>query len=103
MKHVIYSGEHLVTGNAVADALMEYATVVVRNQTSATVVIPTLAMNGSVVDRAILIGPATQIETSDINGTDPDEEERYPVPQFPPIGGKGAPAPADAFPTLPVD
>lgn len=91
----------LVTGSAVADALLEYAQIVIRNGTSSTVTIPILATNGVVEHRSILIGPATQIETQDADGVTDDELNRFPVPAFTPIGGKGAPADIEPLPGMP--
>jgi hypothetical protein len=101
MKHVIYGGEPLVTGSAVADALLEYSMVVVRNGTSVPVTIPILSANGSIEQRSILLGPATQLETQDVDGSNDEEEARFPVPRFPAVGGKGIPADLDPLPELP--
>lgn len=101
MKHVIYGGEPLVTGSDVADALLAYSEVVVRNGTSVSVTIPILSSNGVIERRSILLGPATQLETQDIDGSNADELTRFPVPHFPAVGGKGIPADLDPLPELP--
>ena len=101
MKQLSIGHDTLVTGSAVADALLGYAQIVIRNGTSSTVTIPTLAANGIIEERSILIGPATQIETKDVDGVTDDEESRFPVPAFTPIGGKGAPADIEPLPGMP--
>lgn len=101
MKQLRIGQDTLVTGSAVADALLEYAQIVIRNGTSATVTIPILATNGMVDQRSILIGPATQLETQDVDGVTDDELNRFPVPKFTPIGGKGAPADLEPLPGMP--
>lgn len=101
MKEISIGQDCLVTGSAVADALLAYAQIVVRNGTSSTVSIPVLAPNGVVEERSILIGPATQLVVQDVDGVTDDELARFPVPAFYPIGGKGAPADLAPLPGLP--
>lgn len=101
MKEVILATDTLTTGSAVADALLDYTQVVIRNATSVTVTIPILAANGVIEDRTILLGPATQIETRDVDGVTDDELSRFPVPSFTPVGGRGAPAHLEPLPGMP--
>lgn len=101
MKEVILATDTLITGSAVADALLDYAEVVIRNATSVSVTIPILAGNGTTEQRTILLGPATQIETRDVDGVTENELDRFPVPAFTPVGGRGAPANLEPLPGLP--
>ncbi|HXD61075.1 MAG TPA: hypothetical protein VN619_04015 [Lacisediminihabitans sp.] len=102
MRRVTYAGEALMTGSAVAEALLDYAQYVIRAETSVSVSVPVLEQNGVVVDRTILLGPATQLESRYADGIVGDEEaRRFPVPAFPPVGGKGMPADIEPLPEYP--
>lgn len=110
MKRLKYSGYELITSSAVATAVMEYSTYVVRSGTSVAVDIPVLETDGAVRTHTLLIGPATQFDASDVDERDGDQEARFEVPRFPPIGGKAAPNPpgeidahAFAVEDLPLD
>jgi hypothetical protein len=64
MKRISYSGEVLVTGDEIADALVEYAAVLARADSSDSVTIPTLTDSG-LHPVTFLIGPASQIVVTD--------------------------------------
>lgn len=61
MDRIHYAGNSVLTGSAIAAALLEYAEVLAKAGTSATVDIPTLEEDGSVGRSKLLIGPASQL------------------------------------------
>jgi len=61
MKAIHYAGETVLTGDAIADALVVYAGALARRETAATVEIPVRYPDGSVNRAGILLGPASQI------------------------------------------
>jgi hypothetical protein len=61
MKAIHYAGETLLTGDAIADALVLYAGALARRETAATVEIPVRFADGSVNSASVLLGPASQI------------------------------------------
>jgi hypothetical protein len=97
MKRITYNGEALVTGTQVSDALVHYVTHVSALATAVAIDIPVLESNGTVQAHTLLLSVATQLKVVDVDGSTADEEsERFPVPEFPPIGGQGfAVAPQD--------
>jgi hypothetical protein len=64
MKRISYSGEVLVTGDEIADALVAYAAVLARADSSDSITIPTLTDSGE-HPVTFLIGPASQIVVTD--------------------------------------
>lgn len=93
MKRINYAGDSLVTSSAVADALLEFATHV---GSSVTVQIPVLEESGKIAPHTLLIGPASQLDVFDVDGLSAEKEaELFTVPDFPPVGGKAIPQPAD--------
>jgi hypothetical protein len=96
MKQVNYDGHSLVTGSAVADALVTYAANVARMDTSTTVEIPVLEEGGQVGTHTLLLTTATALEVRPADDTDAEAEaERFPVPKFTPVGGKAIPIPPE--------
>ena len=97
MRRVNYGAESLVTGNDAADALMDYASFVMRMHTSVAIQILALETNGSIRTHTLLLGPATQLDIFDIDGGESEEREneRFPVPRFPEIGGTAAAVPSE--------
>jgi hypothetical protein len=61
MDRIHYAGNSVLTGSAIATALLEYAEVLAKAGTSATVDIPILEEDGSVGRSKLLIGPASQL------------------------------------------
>lgn len=72
MDRVHYAGTSIVTGTAVAHALLDYAQALGQIGASATVKIPTLNEDGSRGRSEILIGPSSQL-ISDEWDSDHDE------------------------------
>ncbi|WP_349897209.1 hypothetical protein [Parafrigoribacterium soli] len=102
MRRVTYAGEVLLTGSAVADALLNYAQYVIRAGTSVSIEIPVLEKDGKIVSRTILLGPATQLHSGYADGVSSEEErQRFPIPTFVPVGGKGMPSDIQPLPEYP--
>lgn len=93
MKRVNYDGQGLVTGDAVAEALGDYAAAVARMDAGTTVEIPVLEPDGSVSIHTLLLTSATSLAVEPYDGPSypsvvESEDSRFPVPEFRPIGGK---------------
>lgn len=61
MDRIHYAGDSVLTGTAIAQAVLEYAHALAVAGTSATVVIPTVNADGSRGRSELLIGPASQL------------------------------------------
>lgn len=87
MKRITYGGGSIVTGSAVAAALLEYATQISSNANSATVDIPVLEDDGTTSIHTLLVGPTTQFDVTDAEGISvPDEAASFPAPELPVLG-----------------
>lgn len=64
MKAIHYAGETVLTGDAIADALVLYAAALARRESAAAVDIPVRYPDGSVNRASVLLGPASQIVTA---------------------------------------
>jgi hypothetical protein len=97
MKRITYNGEPLITGTDVADALVHYVTHVAGMAAAIAIDLPVLEANGTVHPHTVILSAATQLGISDVDGlAGQDEGARFPVPQFPPVGGHAfAVAPED--------
>jgi hypothetical protein len=97
MKQITYNGEPLVTGTDVSDALVHYVTHVAATASAVAIDVPVLEKDGTVQTHTVLLSVATQLKVVDVAGSTTDDElARFPVPEFPPIGGQGyAVAPHD--------
>jgi len=104
MKRIAYAGQAYSTGTGVAEALTQYATVVSRIGTSVAVDIPVQEDNGTVGIRTFLLNSTTQFVLDDIDGVSSEEDElaRFPIPEFPAIGGKAEPAIGEKLDSFPV-
>ena len=81
MKRILYSGGSVVTGDRVADAVLEYASELARQESSDTLQIPSVSDAGTAGHTQLLLGPASQfiveeVETSVDDPTDADLVER---------------------------
>lgn len=105
MKRISYAGGSIITGSAVAEALLEFTTKVASDATSVAVDIPVLESDGETTTHTILLGPSTQFDVSDVDLLSAEEEARlFPVPELPTNGVVAAAKPsaqadedADAF------
>lgn len=87
MKRITFPGGSIVTGAAVADAILAYVTEMAHNANSVTLDVPVLEPNGKVSTHTLLVGPASQLDVADVDGMAAEEEaERFPAPEFPPPG-----------------
>ena len=105
MKRISYAGGSIITGSAVAEALLEFATNVASDANSVAVDIPVLESDGETTTHTILLGPSTQFDVSEVDLLSAEEEARlFPVPDLPTNGNVAAAKPsaqaeedADAF------
>ena len=72
MHRIHYAGDSIVTGSAIAGALLDYAQALAHVSESATVEIPALMKDGRVSVAEVLIGPASQLSSQEEPG-DHDE------------------------------
>lgn len=68
MHRIHYAGDSIVTGTAIARALLDYAQALSQVGASATVEVPTIEPDGGPGRAELLIGPASQLSA---------HEERY--------------------------
>lgn len=60
MKRILYSGGTVVTGDQVADAVLEYASELARQESSDTLNVPSVTEAGVLGHTQLLLGPASQ-------------------------------------------
>ncbi len=72
MQRIFYTTESLVTGDEIARALLEYAGALARANTAETVSIPIRRPDGTTIRATLLVGPASQLVSEDL---DPDGQE----------------------------
>lgn len=63
MRYVRYAGEELLTGDAIAEAVVQLAEALVANHSAAHVRIPVQLVDGVVGEATLLVSPATQLVT----------------------------------------
>ncbi|PZE26542.1 MULTISPECIES: hypothetical protein [unclassified Curtobacterium] len=73
MRSIDYSDAHVLTGDAIADAVVDYAAELAHQATAEPVRIPARAADGSVVHVSLLVGPASEIVLSDVPDADGEE------------------------------
>lgn len=61
MKLIHYAGDELITGDAIADAVLEYAAALARTEGSVTLEVPVRFPDGHSASAVMLIGPASQL------------------------------------------
>jgi hypothetical protein len=73
MKRILYSGGTVVTGDQVADAILEYAGELARHESSDTLDVPTITETGLAGHTQLLLGPASQfvVEEYETSSDDP--------------------------------
>jgi hypothetical protein len=84
VKHIAYAETQFGTDDRLADLVLEYATLLARNGSADTVVVPGRIGTGDVEDIALLVGPASQITAwsddepfeADVSGATADIERR---------------------------
>jgi len=72
MRRIVYAGTAFYTGDALAEAVMEYARALARHGIADTVFVPGRTMQGERDRIEILLGPASQIvsEPADLDGAE---------------------------------
>jgi hypothetical protein len=73
MRRIVYAGGTFITGDEVADALLDYAAVLANLERAATISVPAIGESGP-TEVKVLVGPASQVlsEASDHAGPEPD-------------------------------
>ena len=61
MHRIHYAGDSVLTGSAIARALIEYAEMLAKAATATTLGIPTREPDGSIGSTTMLVGPASQL------------------------------------------
>lgn len=67
MDRITYAGETFLTGSAIAHALLDFAQALAQVGSSATVTIPTVSETGESVSSEVLVGPASQLITTEVS------------------------------------
>ena len=77
MKSILYSGGTVITGDDIADAVLEYASELARHESSDTLEIPTVDAEGQTGRTKLLLGPASQfvVAQSTVPAEDPVDDE----------------------------
>jgi len=65
VKHIHYDGATILTGDDVADAVIEYAAALSGGDRADTVAVPSVAPDGTLTTTKILIGPASELVVED--------------------------------------
>lgn len=93
MKRMTFAGGSIITGGAVADSLLDYATKLSGSDASVSVDVPVLATDGSTSIHTLLIGPASQFDVEDVvpsvemaSLSAEEELVLFPVPALPSVG-----------------
>ena len=68
MKEIIYAGGSFVTGDDIADALLEAAAALAESQLAESVQVPVLGPTGATEVASFLLGPASQIVAHHVEG-----------------------------------
>ncbi|SKA89749.1 hypothetical protein SAMN06295879_1221 [Agreia bicolorata] len=72
MKRILYSGGTVVTGDQVADAILEYASELARQESSDTLQVPSINDAGVLVHTQLLLGPASQFIVEEVETSTED-------------------------------
>ena len=76
MKYIVYGENRVMTGDAIAEAVIAYAAALGQNGTTDIVDVPTSDEHGSATTAELLLGPASQlmIETAPDDELEPEDE-----------------------------
>ncbi|WP_223627244.1 hypothetical protein [Microbacterium sp. EST19A] len=72
MRIIIYAGDSYLTGDDIADALLEYSRALGDDDRAEIIEIPVRNGDGEVVSAKFLIGPASQIVTESVDAPGPE-------------------------------
>ncbi|MFJ4220645.1 hypothetical protein [Curtobacterium luteum] len=61
MKYISYENIDIMTGDLIADAVLDYAAVLGANGRTDTVAVPAVGFDGSLSTTTVLIGPASEL------------------------------------------
>lgn len=77
MKRIRYAGGSFLTGDAIADALLDYATALARAGTADHVIVPGLGADEAPTSVDVVVGPASQLiaEHEESGAEEPHHEE----------------------------
>jgi hypothetical protein len=103
MERLNYAGESILTGSALAKAVLEYAEALAKADTSANIEIPTREPDGSIGVARLLIGPASQLITVEEKSGLPEVEDAALVAEFKAKTRALGPVRADAIGSLELD
>lgn len=85
MKRITYAGGSILTGDDVAEALLDYVTEHSRGEESVAVDILVRELDGTTRTHTLVLGPATELDVADVAEESLDgEAELFPPPEFPP-------------------
>lgn len=87
MKSITFASGTLITGNAVAAALLEYVSQMSSSSNAATVDLSVLEANGTVSTHTIVVSSSIQFDVAEADGASGPfvEDDSFPVPDFPPL------------------
>ena len=84
MKRISYAGGSILTGDDVAQALLDYVTEHSRGEASVAVDILVQEADGTTRTHTLVLGPATELDVADVaEETLAGELELFPLPVFP--------------------
>jgi len=75
MRKIVYAGAAFYTGDALAEALLEYARALARGNIADTVFVPGRTVQGDTDRIEVLIGPASQIVSEPVDLVGPEVED----------------------------
>jgi hypothetical protein len=77
MKSIAYVGDLVLTGDHIAEAVVDFATALARRGTSDSITIPAVNGGGLIISAQLLLGPSSQlvVEPVDSAYSDPDDPE----------------------------
>jgi hypothetical protein len=84
MKRISYAGGSILTGDDVAQALLDYVTAHSRGEASVAVDILVQEADGTTRTHTLVLGPATELDVADVAEESlAGELELFPLPVFP--------------------
>jgi hypothetical protein len=75
MKHIHYDNTTILTGDDIADAVIEYAAALSGGDRADTVAVPSIAPDGTRTTTKILIGPASEVVIEDAEDDQLEDED----------------------------
>ncbi|SDH57974.1 hypothetical protein [Microbacterium pygmaeum] len=75
MKILIYAGAELMTGDDIAEAVLEYCAALAESEAAETLDIPVVEPDGTIGRARLLLGPASQIVARSVESDWPELED----------------------------